>query len=318
MKTIIMTTLIHVGLGLTACSDSAQFSEQAVPAGQDSQSNATNPDGSIKNPDGTITLPDGSIQYPDGTVSPAANVSPSVESGSTPPIGENGPGDGGPTTAVPPDPNAITGPGGTTEEDKAKAVQKLREVCEQGTPKSLTQSIVFPERRGCSFGSNGNLAKRDAFLQAREAQVASLTLPEKAQLCGLEIGSAATTIQYDDFMILTLNDYVLLSSNSRLMEGLQDSNGAALWDFERVKGVDINFNSPHYCLGTVSSLCEVPVTDTPGKFQFQIDPSSLELVADKIIDQRVLNLALISTGDNDDKDCWHTEFTLDFTLNYVE
>lgn len=311
MKTIMKTTLIQLGLlvSLTGCSDSAQFSEQSIPAGQQDASAPTT------NPDGTPTS--GGITDP----SSGSGGSPTVETGSTPEL------DGGSPTEIVKDP-ATAVPGGatnpttgtpTTEAEKTAAIQKLREACDQGTKKTLKQSILFPERRGCSWGQNGNLQKLDAHLQARETQTASLNLPEKAQLCGLELGSKATTIQYDDFMILTLNDYVLLSSNSKMMENLQTAgNDASIWDFERVKNKTVDFNSPHYCLGSASSICEVPVTDTPGKFQLQIDPSSLESLADKIVGQRVLSFGLISTGDNDDVDCWHTEFSLDFTLTYVE
>jgi hypothetical protein len=189
----------------------------------------------------------------------------------------------------------------------------------QGTKKTLTQKIRFPETRNCRFGTAGNLPRKDGHLQAMEAQTTSITLPGKAQLCGVSVNSQISTIQYDDFMILTLNGYVLLSSNSQILEGLEGSADTAYkWDFNRIRGIPVDFDSPSYCMGAGSSLCTVPVTDTPGQFHFQVDPTSLIHLADQVVENHTLNFALVATGDNDDRDCWHTELNLDFTLQYVE
>lgn len=199
------------------------------------------------------------------------------------------------------------------------AVDQFKALCNEGTKKSLTQKIRFPETANCRFGSAGNLGRRDAYLQAMEAQTTSITLPGKAQLCGVSVNSAVSTIQYDDFMILTLNGYVLLSSNADILKGLEGSaNTAYKWDFSKIRGMPVDFDSPSYCMGSGSSLCTVPVTDTPGQFQMQVDPTSLIHLADQVVENHTLNFALVATGDNDDLDCWHTELNLDFTLQYVE
>ncbi|WP_141732837.1 hypothetical protein [Oligoflexus tunisiensis] len=198
-------------------------------------------------------------------------------------------------------------------------VDQFQALCSQGTKKTVTQKIRFPETKNCRFGSAGNLARKDAYLQAMEAQTTSITLPGKAQLCGVSVNSEVSTIQYDDFMILTLNGYVLLSSNSRILEGLEGSADTAYkWDFSRIRGVPVDFDSSSYCMGMNASLCTVPVTDTPGQFQFKVDPTSLIHLADQVVENHTLNFALVATGDNDDQDCWHTELNLDFTLQYVE
>jgi hypothetical protein len=199
------------------------------------------------------------------------------------------------------------------------AVDQFQAVCSQGTKKTLTQKIRFPETTNCRFGTAGNLGRRDAYLQAMEAQTTAITLPGKAQLCGVSVTSAVSTIQYDDFMILTLNGYVLLSSNADILKGLEGSSSTAYkWDFSRIRGVPVDFDSPSYCMGSDSSVCTIPVTDTPGQFQMKVDPTSLIHLADQVVENHTLNFALVATGDNDDQDCWHTELNLDFTLQYVE
>ena len=200
----------------------------------------------------------------------------------------------------------------------ATAVDKLKAACSSGVKKTMKQSIYFPEVQHCTWSANGNLGRLDAHVQAIEGQKATIELPLNAQLCELGIGSVATTIQYDDFMLLTLNNQVLLSSNKDLLQGLQaDQAQSFAWDFLKVRGKAINFDAAPYCLGD-ASLCKIPVTDVQGSFQFSIDPNSLGKVAAASPNKKNLEFALFATGDNDDRDCWHTAFTLDFTLNYVE
>lgn len=215
------------------------------------------------------------------------------------------------------DPNAVKGEikGPLTQ----TAIDQFKALCSQGTQKTLVQKIRFPETRNCRFGTAGNLERKDAFLQAMEAQTTAITLPGKAQLCGVSVNSEVSTIQYDDFMVLTLNGYVLLSSNTAMLNGLEGSAATAYkWDFSRIRGVPVDFNSPSYCMGSAASICTIPVTDTQGQFQFKVDPTSLIHLADQVVENHTLNFALVATGDNDDRDCWHTDLSLDFTLTYVE
>ncbi|MFY7929194.1 MAG: hypothetical protein ACOVS5_10010, partial [Oligoflexus sp.] len=61
----------------------------------------------------------------------------------------------------------------------APAQEALLSVCEQGTKKTLTQAIRFPESRNCRWNTAGNLGRKDAFLQAMEVQTSTITLPER-------------------------------------------------------------------------------------------------------------------------------------------
>lgn len=206
----------------------------------------------------------------------------------------------------------------TPKPSTMNAQEKFEDSC-NGTRKSVIQQVHFPEMKNCRFGSNGNLNRRDRYLQARESQSAELRLPQGAQLCGLELRSEENRIQYDDFIILSLNDFVLLSSNQKMLNKLSGiEQGAYIWDFNKVRGTAVDFNSPAYCLGGSTGNCSVPVTDTPGRFGVDIGSEALVGVADKIVDQTNLTLSLTATGDNDDEDCWHTAIDLEFTLFYAD
>ena len=284
------STLFALGLCLTAagCSDQTQFTTGTGPSSGSSGSPTTAAD----------------------AVADSSDIGPETE---VPDSGEGGTQVA--DTAL--DPSTI-GTGGKVVSGQ-NAVDQFQALCSQGTKKTVVQKIRFPETTNCRFGSSGNLSRRDAYLQAMEAQTTSITLPGKAQLCGVSVNSDVSTIQYDDFMILTLNGYVLLSSNTNILQGLEGSASTAYkWDFNRIRGIPVDFDSPSYCMGSNSSICTVPVTDTPGKFQFVVDPTSLIHLADQVVENHTLNFALVATGDNDDQDCWHTELNLDFTLQYVE
>jgi hypothetical protein len=198
-------------------------------------------------------------------------------------------------------------------EELARIVQQ----CQNSPKKTLVQKITFPENRNCAWNQKGNLGRRDRYLQAIEIQAATIELPEQSQLCGISLASAATTLHYDDFLVLTLNDTILLSSNQQIIRPLAKPEARTYqWNFEPIRGRAVDFDSPPYCAGAES--CQVPVTDIPGRFAFSLDPTRLDTIAAQVVGLHDFDFALIATGDNDERDCYHTEFSLEFQLQYIE
>ena len=278
-------------LSLSGCSDETQFAPNSTPV-------ATN--------DSKKIIRDADAMGRTEEFGPASEVPESVDDEVAAKVAD-----------IATDPNQLgTDKSGTASQT---AVEQFQKLCSQGTKKTLSQRIQFPENKDCRWNQAGNLGRKDAFLQAMEAQTTSISLPSNAQLCGISVNSEISTIQYDDFMVLTLNGFVVMSSNRNLLKGLEGSSTSAYkWDFSRIRGTAVDFKSPAYCLGSVSSVCNIPDTDTLGKFQIKVDPTSLIHLANQVLDNKVMNFALIATGDNDDRDCYHTELNLDFTLQYVE
>ncbi|RYZ58625.1 MAG: hypothetical protein EOP07_06440 [Proteobacteria bacterium] len=308
---------IALFLSIGGCSDSAQFNNATASKVLNAE-RIINPDTSVFDPSADASAP---------TIDPATGLpvegtgSGEISDDGTS-VSNSGGGTGAGGAAGPSAPGSsgggstVGGSTGPSPQTIADNVEKLKATCGSGVKKTLKQSIHFPEVQKCSWGTNGNLGRKDTYVQAIEGQRATIELPTNAQLCELGIGSVATTIQYDDFMLLTLNNQVLLTSNKELLVGMQD-DAAYAWDFSKIRGKQIDFDAAPYCLGD-ASLCKIPVTDVKGAFQFSIDPSSLGKLAANSVDKKKLEFALYATGDNDDRDCWHTAFTLDFTLNYVE
>ena len=312
--------VLYVLLG--GCSDSAQFNEAAgAKVIQAEPIVFSNPTPTLDpSADGTSPT-DPSTGSPSGGSTPADGPTSSI-GGSEIASGSTGGSTVGGVAGVGGGTSSTSGikVGATTPalQSVTENIEKLKLACNSGTKKTLKQSVHFPENQKCNWGINGNLGRRDLYVQAIEGQKATIELPINAQLCDLGIGSAATTIQYDDFMILTLNNQVLLSSNKDLLIGLDESQDQAyVWDFSKPRGKTINFDAASYCLGN-SSLCNIPITDVQGSFQFSIDPTVLGKLASNSVNKKNLEFALYATGDDNDRDCWHTAFTLDFTLNYVD
>jgi len=316
-------------LTTVGCSDSAQFNNAAgarvIEAERiTSTESSVDPSADASSSTGTdVTVIDPETGLPvsggtpgegggggGGTTNPDGSIATGGGAGGA--GGAGGTGSGGPTAG-----GSGTGTGPSAE-TIASNVATLKAACDSGLKKQIKQSVRFGEVQKCTWGANGNLNPLDLHVQAIEGQKATIDLPANAKLCELGIGSAATTIQYDDFMLITLNNQVLLASNKELLADLQpDQVQAYAWDFSRVRGKAINWDAAPYCLGD-SSTCNIPVTDVQGSFAFNIDPESLGKLAANSVNKTRLDFALYATGDNDTRDCWHTAFTLDFTLNYVE
>ena len=168
----------------------------------------------------------------------------------------------------------------------------------------------------CNYSGTGNLCAKQAHLQAQAIQSKSLQLPQNAVLCALEIESSSQEIQYDDFLIFTLDDYLLMLSNDKLLRKMPKKNGLYVWDFEEIKGREYGFEGDRHCLGD-SSSCVLPGHDRPGPVNFSVDTESLVKLSDQMKGQQNYRFDVIATGDNDRGDCWHTDLNLNVKIKYV-
>ena len=200
------------------------------------------------------------------------------------------------------------------------------DVCERYEQLTLEQGVFFPERVDCSFKSifhhentditPGNLCRKDRYLQAREWQTVDVELPDNAVICGMEIVSRQDQIQYDDFLIFTIEDYILMLSNTDLLRHMPRMDGAYVWDFEAIKGKKYGFNGGRYCLGN-NSTCAFPGHDKQGSVNFSVDTEALAPISAKLQGKSSYSFSAIATGDNNDEDCWHTDLELDVKIRYV-
>lgn len=199
-------------------------------------------------------------------------------------------------------------------------------LCQNFQTEQIDQDLFFPEREDCSWGTKhkrhadpyANLRKRNHYLQAREFQTHTLDIPKYAVLCELEVSSHTDdNIQYDDFLVFTLNDYILMLSNHFLLREMPVKNDFYFWDFAEIKGKYYEFHGDRFCFDGYKS-CEFPGHDIPGPVDFFLDTSSLSPLASILEKEETLSLKVIATGDNDRYDCWHTDIYLNIKSQYVD
>ena len=198
-------------------------------------------------------------------------------------------------------------------------IATLEAACETATElKTLNSKLIFPERQDCSFGQNGNLERRDAFVQAQETQNQSIALEGKSIICDMSIRSEPNAqIHYDDFIFLTIANQVIFGSNSQVTNYLDRKENVYQWDFEKIKGQAINnFEAPYYCLAGVRN-CVLPPHDQAGPISIRLATKDVAPIAFEVVGKSKIDANLISTGDNDDEDCFHSELDLDVEISYL-
>ncbi|MFK7828000.1 MAG: hypothetical protein AB8G05_27875 [Oligoflexales bacterium] len=200
-------------------------------------------------------------------------------------------------------------------------------LCQNFPKEQIDQEFFYPEREDCSWGKKrnknmlgpyDNLWRKNYYLQAREVQSHTLDIPKFAVLCELEVTSHTDdNIQYDDFLVLTLNDYILMLSNHLLLREMPINNDFYFWDFAEIKGKYYEFHGDRFCFEGYQN-CEFPGHDVPGPVDFFLDTDSLSPLASILEKEEELKFNVIATGDNDDEDCWHTDLYLNIRSNYVD
>ncbi len=185
---------------------------------------------------------------------------------------------------------------------------------------SMVQKFSFlGPKTTCSFGVAPNLERKNNFVQAREVFSRILKLPDNSEICSISLESPPDAkIRYDDFILFTIDDFVLFSSNKELVAKLNQVNAFYLWDFSKVVEMPIvDFKSPAYCVGA-AERCKFPLTETDGPVTFKLNYAEIAGIAKAIQGKASVPFNLIATGDDNDVDCFYTDLDLSITLNYIK
>ncbi|MCX6129699.1 MAG: hypothetical protein NTX25_11645, partial [Proteobacteria bacterium] len=218
-----------------------------------------------------------------------------------------------------------------------------------GTLKSKTQDIVFKANtETCEFGKNDNLSRKNEWLRARREEYVDLSLAGMSRLCNIKFDSPKQDMKYDDEILLTLNQFVIASSQdfstksrdfrSQLVypDGLMpDSDGLLVYKWLRPNGLaDQKYHNSKlrkYCLGLdpnaedFDKLCQIPKTDSKGSIQLNVPQDAflkLAMKAGLVFDKQVqtetkARIGFVTLGDNNDGDCRHLDFQMSVSIEYV-
>jgi hypothetical protein len=206
--------------------------------------------------------------------------------------------------------------------EAATSTLQLNQTCER--PVQLLNSIVklnFPATtKFCSFGQAPNLTPLNNFVQARELSAGMLKLPDNSEICSITIESPADTmLKYDDFIVLTLDDFVVFASNKLLVAKLAQVNSFYKWDFAKVVGSPIDdFMGAPYCIGA-SDRCIFPGTDKVGPVLLKLNFSEISGITKTLQGKTAVPINIVATGDdNVEKDCFHTALNLTISMSYIK
>jgi hypothetical protein len=188
------------------------------------------------------------------------------------------------------------------------------DACESGEIKRLEQEINFPATQGCGYGQGDNNPADGGTITARAVQNDLVKLPKGAVMCDVSLKSTTPSIEYDDFIYLTMGDFVLAGDSGGYAQALDRVEGIPVWDWLKVRGMKHDSKTPPFC---VTGQCTMPGTEESGAIEIDVDTEIASKIAFALMGKGDLEFKLISMGDNEKDDCQHTPFSMNVSVSYI-
>lgn len=192
--------------------------------------------------------------------------------------------------------------------------------------KALKEKIVtlnFPATQGrvqCAFGANGNLGKRDGFMQAFHMQQKLHQIDSNEVMCGLDIRTENAKFRFDDHVFLNLNGIGLISNVDINKYLTTEKAGLKVLTWNNLRGLEHDkFSKKTTCIDG-ATRCQLPPTQVRGNLELSLDPRTNEKLAQIVAqDGSKLVFDLIVTGDNNvEIDCQHDGLSIQIKYKYYE
>ncbi len=167
----------------------------------------------------------------------------------------------------------------------------------------------------CAWGWDGNLWPWDGRVRARSEQEVSLSIPSDVTICSLELESQSASLRYDDLLLMTLNDIVLMSS-FHFETNLLPSAEFYLYDWQRIVNTGHNsYVQSTYCASGAQN-CALPASEATGTLSLSFDPAGTQRLLDVAGGSWPHTFGLIITGDDNSSDCQHSGLEVDLSYSY--
>lgn len=228
---------------------------------------------------------------------------------------------GGGGDAVANDPAAADD--GTTNSDATTDGDGLPAACSTRPMQTKQEALVFPEiapGTTCSFGSGENLSKRNGYFRAYLRQTQIVSLPEGAILCGISLEHQPAAMRYDDEMFFSVNNKLLLATKDYSEYFPKtDFFRSFSWANLKNKVYDPLDDRNVFCAGAEEGIsdCKVPPTETQGNIEMKFSDEMNKILSQALQADNKLTFEWITTGDDDNSDCRHSEIDLSLGLRYV-
>lgn len=202
----------------------------------------------------------------------------------------------------------------------AEDLETIGKLCDQAQVYQNVIAVDFPKpSQTCDWGKNGNLDKRNQYLQARIEQKRTLNLPSGAVICDAKFDFVQQDFLYDDHFMLTFNDSIIASSynfSSRLDKG---QLGLLQYDWTKMAGMFWeNSHEEIFCpqIPGFGASCSFPGHDQQGVINLQYDSQYIQAIMSNGVPENHF-FKMVSVGDNDTLDCEHSDVSFDVTVRYV-
>jgi hypothetical protein len=167
----------------------------------------------------------------------------------------------------------------------------------------------------CAWSEFGNLSMASGRIRARNEQYVALSIPPELTLCSLEFESHSESFLYDDLLLMTLNDIVLMST----FHG--EINLTPVAEFYRYDWSSL-VNTRHdsyewstYCAAGALD-CELPASDTTDTLSLSFGEAGTLRLLDVASGSWPYTFGLVITGDDNGSDCQHTGLEVEISYAY--
>lgn len=211
-------------------------------------------------------------------------------------------------------------------------------------------TVNFPAAIECNFNEEGsdpselnedmNGPRINELIMARARQDFEIEVSSEDTLCDMEFNFPNQQMQYDDEIMLLLNDYVIISSQN-YSESEKHPNGLYVnewglqeyvWYAPQNALYNLHYSwgyTDQYCLGvdnedpTFDEKCRIPKTETVGEMKLDIPNEEIIKIGVLSLDpdpeaNQYFNFSFITTGDNDNGDCEHAAYSFEVELKYIQ
>lgn len=190
------------------------------------------------------------------------------------------------------------------------------EACMNGVRQRMSKSFLFPKpAMTCEWEKAGNLKPLNNYFQARIEQNEALSLPIGSIICDVKFSFEKQQFLYDDHFMMVFDGAVIASSYNfeKVLVGKYD---LLRYDWANMAGMfwDKSAEGTFCVLG---GYCSWPVTDVVGSISMNYDSIVFQRIMAEDLTRNEHTLKFVSIGDNDNKDCEHSDVNFSLDVEYV-
>lgn len=205
--------------------------------------------------------------------------------------------------------------------DEQSDIAIINDKCNGIDQIEVSRTLNFPKpNQTCQWGEDGNLETRDGYFQARIHQEEFLNLPAGAVICEASFDFEEQDFLYDDHFMLLFNSSVIAASYDFEKQFTAGNFGLLDYHWEQMAGMKWNSSKETiYCpqIPGMQANCSFPGHDQQGLINLHYSEQYIRAIMSNGIPQNH-SFSLVSIGDNDQKDCEHSDvtFTVKFKYSY--